>query len=62
MHLYSQKEQKNRPKPVIDYVDDTFPNLDYPPQVYKIPNAEAPYLKTKSLSQEEVTVRFNYPN
>ena len=57
---YLQKNKKFIQKSVIDYVDDTFPNLDYQSTSVQNPNAEALLFKNKKFIQEEVTAWLNY--
>ena len=57
---YLRENKRFIQKAVLDYVDDTFPNLAYTPTSVQNPNAEAIIARNKKFIQEEVTYWINH--
>ena len=57
---YLRENKRFIQKAVIDYVDDTFPNLAYDSTSVQNPNAEAILARNKKFIQEEVTYWINH--
>jgi len=57
---YLRKNKKFIQKAVLDYVNDTFPNLSYDSSSVSNPNAEAILFQNKEFIQEEVTYWINH--
>ena len=57
---YLRRNKKFVQKAVLDYVNDTFPNLSYQSTSVSNPNAEAILFQNKEFIQEEVTYWINH--